>query len=117
MKDQDREEYTELLRTCNIPVQEWRRYAFLGHRQGCSRNLIYEDKDRFALTLCCWDPGYQNEIHDHNDSACYFKILHGIMQETHFQDNERKADKEYGVGDVCHMSSRTWRNSSNDECE
>lgn len=63
----------------------------------------------------CWGEGHGSAIHDHSDSHCFMKMLHGSLKETRFawpkenEDNEKL--QEIGVNilalnDVCYMNGK-----------
>ncbi|XP_055876077.1 cysteine dioxygenase 1-like isoform X2 [Biomphalaria glabrata] len=94
----------ELLTNFQITFEDCKKYAFVKDSKGCSRNLIFDEPEVCRLTLSVWKPGFQNRIHDHGQSHCYFKVILGLLEETHFRDGRHVADSVYKEGQVCHMT-------------
>lgn len=69
------------------------------------RNLLHEGPQYHALLLC-WKSGQRSPIHDHHESACGIRIIHGSALETVFQQTPGgylypTISQELGVGFVC----------------
>ncbi|XP_055876083.1 cysteine dioxygenase-like isoform X1 [Biomphalaria glabrata] len=94
-------EIGEILTRSQIDFNDWVRYAFVRESKGCNRNLIFDEPDLFRLTLSVWRPKTQNDMHDHGQSKCYFKVLRGILEENHYHGDGHIANMEYRQGEVC----------------
>ncbi|KAK0058229.1 cysteine dioxygenase 1 [Biomphalaria pfeifferi] len=94
----------KLLTNFQISFEDCKKYAFVKDSKGCSRNLIFDEPEVCRITLSVWKQGFQNKIHDHGQSNCYFKVLRGSLEETHFPNGGLIADTVYEEGQVCQMT-------------
>ena len=37
------------------------------------------------MLILCWNPGKGSPIHDHDESACFLKVLDGELEETKYE--------------------------------
>lgn len=62
---------------------DWQKYAkFDRHRY--TRNLVDSGNGKFNLMVICWNESQGSCIHDHSDSHCFMKMLHGELKEIRF---------------------------------
>jgi len=75
-----------------------------------ARNKI-SGSDWYDIYAMCWKHGQCSAIHDHEGSACGFKVIQGICSEIKYRDSSTGNNKErtavkteqcsYKDGDVC----------------
>jgi len=104
------EDIREVMEKYSSTRSDWKRYAhFDPHRY--TRNLVDAGNGKYNLMILCWAPGLGSNIHDHQNSHCFVKVLDGTLRETRFEwpKEEGSAMKEIGcvdsqVNDVAYMS-------------
>lgn len=76
-----------------------------------TRNLVDDGNGKFNLMILCWGEGHGSAIHDHANSHCFMKMLHGSLQEVRFAwpDKEEEPPKELcrnqlNLNDVCYIN-------------
>lgn len=75
-------EIKKLLKTLKVTVDELEEYVRFSDKT-YQRNLIHENKNYHALLLC-WKSGQRSPIHDHQGSACGFRLLEGTATEIQY---------------------------------
>ncbi|KAI6188215.1 Cysteine dioxygenase [Aphelenchoides besseyi] len=106
------EEIREILETYSSNRADWKKYAhFDPHRY--TRNLVDAGNGKYNLMILCWAPGLGSNIHDHQNSHCFVKVLDGTLRETRFawpdEENKEGPMKEIScldsqINDVTYMS-------------
>lgn len=76
----------------NNPL-EWKKYAKFD-RYRYTRNLVDEGNGKFNLMIVCWREGQASAIHDHANSHCFMKMLHGELTEIRFANPEENEQTE-----------------------
>ncbi|KAI6240853.1 Cysteine dioxygenase [Aphelenchoides fujianensis] len=77
------EEVREILENYSSNRADWKKYAhFDPHRY--TRNLVDAGNGKYNLMILCWAPGLGSNIHDHQNSHCFVKVLDGTLRETRF---------------------------------
>jgi len=77
------EEIREIMETYSSNRSDWKKYAhFDPHKY--TRNLVDVGNGKYNLMVLCWPSGFGSNIHDHQDSHCFVKVLDGTLRETRF---------------------------------
>ncbi|KAF2860706.1 putative cysteine dioxygenase Cdo1 [Piedraia hortae CBS 480.64] len=71
-----------LMRSYNSQRSEWTPYAFADYSRAYTRNLVSHGNGAANILVLVWSPGRQSYIHDHANSHCVMKVLHGRLTET-----------------------------------
>jgi cysteine dioxygenase len=74
-------------------------------KQTYQRNLLHAGHAYHALLLC-WRAGQRSPIHDHRESSCGVRVLHGVATETTFAQTPEglvyaTASRQLAAGTVC----------------
>jgi len=88
-------EYVDaLMRSYKSNSSEWKMYAKFDPFK-YTRNLVDEGNGKFNLMILAWGEGHASSIHDHSNSHCFMKMLHGELVESRFAwptDTEEEED-------------------------
>ncbi|KHN74320.1 Cysteine dioxygenase 1 [Toxocara canis] len=80
----DVEAVKDVLRAYSSNPTDWIKFAkFDDHKY--TRNLVDAGNGKYNLMALCWGPGMGSSIHDHANSHCFVKILHGELLETRYK--------------------------------
>ncbi|CAH0761589.1 unnamed protein product [Diatraea saccharalis] len=86
--------------------KDWKKYAKFD-RFRYTRNLVDSGNGAFNIMVLCWGPGHASAIHDHADSHCFMKLLHGSLEEVRYdwpstvEPEVRRVQKNNNVQPCC----------------
>lgn len=98
---------------------EWRKFAKFD-RYKYTRNLVDAGNGKFNLIILCWGEGHASAIHDHSDSHCFMKMLHGQLTETQFEmpysddENDSNNNQQFTASELQEIGKTTV--STNEVC-
>lgn len=64
--------------------KDWKKYASFD-RYRYTRNLVDAGNGKFNLMILAWAEGQGSSIHDHSNSHCFMKVLHGSLTEVRYE--------------------------------
>ena len=67
------------------------------------------------MLILCWNPGKGSPIHDHDESACFLKVLDGELEETKYEKPTGQPLKMiertvHSEGILTYMDSKNYNN-------
>lgn len=84
--DEHVDQIKKLLSQVRINENEWRQYTSFKENK-YTRNIVGHD-EKFTMLLLCWNKNQCSPIHDHSDSNCWVKVLHGELTETRYKHKD-----------------------------
>ncbi|RVE43281.1 hypothetical protein evm_012072 [Chilo suppressalis] len=97
--------------------KDWKKFAKFD-RFRYTRNLVDSGNGAFNIMVLCWGPGHASAIHDHADSHCFMKLLHGSLEEVRYdwppnvQPEVRRVLKNNNRHHCCSESDRRIANTA-----
>ncbi|XP_018322440.1 cysteine dioxygenase type 1 [Agrilus planipennis] len=99
-----------LMRSYKSNPTDWTKFAKFD-RYRYTRNLIDVGNGKYNLMVLCWGEGHGAGIHDHADSHCFMKTLHGSLQEVRYSWPEEVGKElneisrnNLSLNDVCYIN-------------
>jgi cysteine dioxygenase len=91
-------EYVDaVMRSYKSNPAEWKMYAKFDPFK-YTRNLVDAGNGKFNLMVLAWGEGHGSAIHDHSNSHCFMKMLHGELVESRFPwPSEEEANTDIGT--------------------
>ena len=90
----DKDKLKKLMEAYESRQEDWEKYAkFDPHHY--TRNLVEKGNGKYNLIVLCWQGGQSSEIHNHEGSQCFMKVLSGTLKETLYKwPDESAGEKE-----------------------
>ncbi|KAG8625012.1 hypothetical protein KVT40_006763 [Elsinoe batatas] len=93
---------------------EWEDFGPADPSRAYTRLLVDSINGRSNLLFIVWNPRKGSPVHDHADSHCVMKIIHGSLKETIYEtpsvDSPSslcvKKETDYRAGEVAHISDQ-----------
>lgn len=86
LDEEERANYTTILKSLNLPITEFEKYATWSNT--CyTRNCIVENEN-FELILICWENEQSTPVHDHGGEECWVRFLKGEFKENIYKEND-----------------------------
>mgnify|MGYP003624166039 FL=1 len=87
LDEEERTNYTTILKSMNLPITEFRKYATWS--ETCYTRNCIEENENFELILICWEKGQKTAIHDHGGEECWVYFVEGGFREHVYKESKK----------------------------